>query len=366
MQIPMLDLKRIHDAMKPELDQAISRVMNKSTFILGEEVERFEEEFARFLIVKYAVGVGSGTDAITLSLLALGIKPGDEVITTSLSAYPTAEAILRAGAKPVYIDINPKTYNLNPQNIEKAITPRTRAIVPVHLYGLSADMNKIRIIAAKYKLPIVEDCAQAHGAINDEGRYVGTIGLTGCFSFFPSKNLGGIGDGGMVVTNDNEVAQKIKDLRNHGQKERFVHTSLGFNSRLDEIQAAVLRVKLKALLAHNYERRKIAYHYEKELINTSFITPRTPLYSQYSHVYHLYVIRVLDKRDELRAYLREKGIQTNVHYPTPLHKQPAYPTKEHLPVVEKITKQILSIPIFPLMHAYEIEYVTHALKEWRA
>lgn len=362
MRIPMLDLKRIHDDMKPELDQAISRVMNKSAFTLGEEVERFEEEFAKFLGVKYAVGVGSGTDAITLSLLALGIKPGDEVITTSLSAFPTAEAILRAGAKPIYIDINPATYNLNPQNIEEAVTQRTRAIVPVHLYGLSADMNAIRTIAEKCKLPIVEDCAQAHGATY-EGRRVGTIGLIGCFSFFPSKNLGGIGDGGMVVTNNYKIAHKIRILRNHGQEERFIHISLGFNSRLDGIQAAVLRVKLQTLLLDNNARLQIAYKYSEELADTPLITPRGPLYS---HVYHLYVIRVSDKRDELRAYLAEKGIQTNVHYPTPLHRQPAYPTKQHLPVVEEITKQIISIPIFPLMREDEIEYVIHALKEWRA
>ncbi len=363
----MMNLKRLHDTMRPEIDGAIVRVVDSSAFILGKEVEAFENEFASWLGMHYAAGVGSGTDAITLSLLALGIGAGDEVITTSLSAFPTAEAILRTGAVPVYVDVDPDTFNLDVSRIEERITPRTKAMVPVHLYGLPADLGTLMRIAEAHGLAVVEDCAQAHGAKYD-GRLVGTFGRAACFSFFPSKNLGAMGDGGMVVTNDENIAKKVRALRAHGEEGgRFNHQYVGFNSRLSGLQAAILRIKLKHLGEHNRERQKIADFYHGELAGTDFILPKTPTKYPAEHVYHLYVIRVKEpgERDSLQEYLSQNDIKTTVHYPRPLHRQPAYATDESLPVVEKTVNQILSIPLFPTMTEEEMRYAVDVLKQWK-
>lgn len=366
-EIPLLNLGRLHGEIKNELDEAIQRVIGKSAFILGEEVDAFEKEYAGYFGRKFAIGVGNGTDAITLILLALGIGEGDEVITTSLSAFPTAEAILRAGAKPVYVDIDPETFNIDSQKITEAITAKTKAVLPVHLYGLAANLGEIIKIAEAYKLHLVEDCAQAHGATYN-GKFVGTFGVAGAFSFFPSKNLGAMGDGGMVITDEEAIAKKIKSLRAHGEEGRFNHTYVGFNSRLDGLQAAILRVKLTHLARHNGDRKKVAQFFERELGNhPAIITPKSAPNYKSEHVYHLYVIRVRDpqKRDELRKHLEERGVKTNVHYPTPLHKQPAYSVSQSLPHVEKTVNQIISIPLFPLMNEEEMKQVAHAINEWK-
>lgn len=360
----MLDLTRLHLSIKPELDEAISRVIGKSSFVLGEEVLQFEKEFAEFFGIKHAIGVGNGTDAITLSLAASGIGQGDEVITTSLSAFPTAEAILRTGAKPVYVDVDIFDLNIDAEKIKSAITEKTKAIVPVHLYGVPANMEKILEIANSHNLIIIEDCAQAHGA-KYHSRYAGTFGLAGCFSFFPSKNLGAMGDGGMVITNNDDLAQMIRSLRAHGEEGgRFCHKYIGFNSRLDGIQAAILRVKLKYLERHNFERQRIAEFYSNELADKAdYFLPDPWLRLGREHVYHLFVLRTV-KRDELKKFLAEKGIQTNIHYPLPLYCQEAYKIQQNLPVVEEVVKNILSIPLFPGMKEKEMQYVADCLKEW--
>lgn len=352
--------------MKREIDEAIARVLDKSSFILGEEVDAFEKEFASWLGVKHAIGVASCTDALILSLLALGIGEGDEVITTSLSAFPTAEAILRTGAKPAYVDLDPRTCNLDASKIEGKITERTKAIVPVHLYGLPADLDKIMDVAGRHDLKVIEDCAQAQGA-RWRGQYVGTFGAVSCFSFFPSKNLGAMGDGGLVATNDDALAARIRALRAHGEEGgRFNHKYVGFNSRLSGLQAAILRVKLAHLGEHNRERQKIAGFYHGVLAGSPLVLPKTPENYPAEHAYHLYVIRVSDpaKRPALVEHLSGKGIKTQVHYPKPLHQQPAYATGENLPVVQKTVNQILSIPLFPTMQREEMLYVTDSLKKW--
>lgn len=365
MEIPLLNLTRLHEGMKDEIDEAIRRVMQKSSFILGVEVEAFEKEFSEFLGKKFALGVASGTDAITLALLALGVGSGDEVITTSLSAFPTAEAIMRTGAKPVYVDIDPTTFNLDATTIERVITARTKAIVPVHLYGLAADIENIVRIARAHKLFVVEDCAQAHGA-RFGGKLVGSFGDAAAFSFFPSKNLGALGDGGMVCTDDEAVAGRIRALRAHGEEGgRFNHRYVGFNSRLDGLQASVLRVKLRYLPSHNRERQEIGKFFTATLADTPFTLPRVPERYPAEHVYHLYVIRApAGSRDAVRKFFEDRGVKTNVHYPIPLHQQPAYATAQHLPNVEKVVHEIISIPLFPSMTKEEIQYVGDTLRSW--
>lgn len=368
MYIPLTDLQRLHERIRPELEAAKERVLEYSSFVGGEEVAQFEKEFAVFLGVKHAVGVGNGTDAILLSLLVAGIGAGDEVITTSLSAFPTAEAILRSGATPVYVDVNSTTCNIDSLKIESAITKKTKAIVPVHLYGFPAEMDHITAIAKAYNLLLIEDCCQAHGA-KWKSRYVGTFGFAGCFSFYPTKNLGCWGDGGAVVTNHDKVAKKIRILRNHGEEGgRFTHRYVGFNSRLDGLQAAILRVKLAHLDEYTKERQYIANRYRREFTENHFFLPPHLSIFPAEAVFHLYVIRVLkrERREKLREYLLEKGIQTNVHYPIPLHHQPAYRVATHLPVVEKMVEQIVSIPLFPFMEEQEIAYVIDCLNKWRA
>ncbi|MCP4110683.1 MAG: DegT/DnrJ/EryC1/StrS family aminotransferase [Desulfobacteraceae bacterium] len=348
---------------KDETDAAISRVLEKGWYILGQEVKAFEEEFASYIGVSYGIGVGSGTDAIHLALCSCGIGQGDEVITVSHTAVATVAAIELSGATPVLADIEPEFFTLDPDKLEAMITPKTKAVIPVHLYGQPADLDIIMEIAAKYHLQVIEDCAQAHGAYYKDRR-VGSYGDMACYSFYPTKNLGALGDGGMVVTNDEKLAEKAKLLREYGWAERYVSHIAGWNTRLDEIQAAILRVKLKYLDDDNSKRQHIAEIYNRELNTTNLILPEKRKNS--SHVCHLYVIRS-KKRDELLAFLREKGIGTLIHYPVPVHLQPAYKhlsKSDSLPKTEQIADEIISLPIYPELSESEIQTVVKSVAEF--
>jgi dTDP-4-amino-4,6-dideoxygalactose transaminase len=362
-KVPLLDLKREYQEIKKEINEAVFRILKRGWFILGEELEKFEEEFAQYLGVKHVVGVGSGTDALHLALLATGIGLGDEVITPSHTFIATVLAIYWVGAKPVLVDIDSQTYNLDPQEIEKKITSKTKAILPVHLYGYPCEMDKIQKIAKKHRLMIIEDACQAHGSIY-KGRKLGTFGEANCFSFYPSKNLGAYGDGGAVATNNEEIYRKILLLRNYGQKEKYVFQTKGFNSRLDEIQAAVLRVKIKHLKDWNKKRRQLAEVYRRELIGLPLILPPKDTKNGQSN-YYVFVIRT-EKRDELLKYLAENGVTTLIHYPVPIHCQESCSelSNEKLPITEMVAKQVISLPIFPQMTSKEVKYVGKKIKEF--
>jgi dTDP-4-amino-4,6-dideoxygalactose transaminase len=343
-----------------EIDAAIKRVLQSGWFILGKEVKAFEEEFAKYIGVNFAKGVGSGTDAIMLALKALQIGTGDEVITVSQTAVATVAAIEMTGAKAVMVDIEEDFYTIDAKKIEAAITPKTKAIVAVHLYGQPVDLDAVLKITKKHKLKLIEDCAQAHGAMYKNKR-VGSIGDMGCFSFYPTKNLGALGDGGMVVTNDTKLADRIEMLRQYGWKERYVSEFAGTNSRLDELQAAILRVKLTHLDDDNAKRNHIAEIYDKQLGGTGIVLPRKR--ESCTHVYHLYVVRV-KKRDELLQHLKQNDIAAAIHYPMPVHLQPAYNQGLKLPVTEKITKEILSLPMYPELSEGEVQKIIDAVKEF--
>jgi dTDP-4-amino-4,6-dideoxygalactose transaminase len=362
--IPAADVKRQYESIKKEIDDAIRGTIDKGWFVLGENVDHFEKEFAGYLGAKHAVGVGSGTEALHLALVAIGVEAGDEVITVPNTAVPTVSAVSFAGAKPVLVDIDPDFHTMDPEKLEEKITKKTKAIIPVHLFGQSADMDPIMKIAKKHKLKVIEDACQAHGT-EYKGKKVGTIGDVGCFSFYPSKNLGCYGDGGMCVTNDGKIAEKLKLLRNYGQKTRYHHAIKGFNSRLDEIQAAILRVKLKHLDGWNKKRREIAGKYDVLLKGSDVIPPKAASYS--NHIYHLYVIRT-KKRDELQEHLKKNGINTIIHYPIPIHLQEAYADlgikKGSLEISEKAAGEILSLPIFPELTDEEIETVAAKVKSF--
>jgi dTDP-4-amino-4,6-dideoxygalactose transaminase len=333
-------------------------VLESGWFILGDEVKNFEKEFSRYVGTKYGIGVGSGTDAITLSLMALGIGSGDEVITVSHTSIATASAISITGAKPVFVDVEEDTMLMDINMVKSKITSKTKAIVPVHLYGHPVNLDPLVELSEMRDIPIVEDCAQAHGA-EYKGKKVGTFGKLSAFSFYPTKNLGAYGDAGMILTNEEELYQKLLMLRQYGWKERDVSIMKGINSRLDEIQAAILRVKLKYLNEWNQKRRENAKLYKKLLKDTSILTPVEKEYAK--HVYHLYVIRS-DKRDFLKKSLKMKGVQTQVHYPIPVHKQKSFKTDLKLPVTEKICGEILSLPIHPFLHGDEISFIAECLK----
>ncbi len=359
--IPISDVARQYHLIKKEIDAAIQDTLNEGWFVLGKRVEKFEKEFASFCGAKYAVGVGSGTEALHLSLVACGIGDGDEVITVPNTAVPTVCAITFAGAKPVFADIDPVTFNMDPALLKKKITKRTKAVIPVHLFGQAADMDPIMKIAKENGLKVIEDACQAHGALY-KGRKVGTFGELAAFSFYPSKNLGCYGDGGIITTNSAELCEKARLLRNYGQKKRYVHAIKGFNSRLDEIQAAILSVKLKHLDRWNSRRREIASVYDRMLKGSEVITPVEETYAR--HVYHLYVIRTKN-RDKLQAYLGKKDIQTNIHYPIPVHLQKAYADlklkKGSFPVAERYAEEILSIPLYPELTESEISFVAETI-----
>ncbi|MGC9057362.1 MAG: DegT/DnrJ/EryC1/StrS family aminotransferase [Candidatus Saccharicenans sp.] len=360
--IPILDLKAQYASIEKEIDEAIKKVLRSGQFILGPEVEALEKEVASLCGCKYGIGVASGTDALRLTLKALEIGPGDEVITTPFTFIATASCILHCGAKPVFVDIDPKTYNIDPDKIKPAITKKTKAIIPVHLYGQPADMDKIMAIAKAYNLYIIEDAAQAIGA-KYKGKPVGQFGIAGCLSFFPTKNLGAYGDGGMVVTNDVGLAEKIDVLRKHGSKKKYQAEILGFNSRLDEVQAAILRVKLKYLDKWNEARRCIAYRYNEKLKELPVIIPyESP---DVYHIYHQYTIRT-DKRDNLMQYLKESGISTAIYYPVPIHLQKLFANLGYkngdFKESEIASAQVLSLPLYPELHKEEQNLVIDKIR----
>jgi len=364
-----LDLTVQYKSIKKEIDGAVKRVLGKAVFVGGKEVEEFEKEVTQFCGVKYAIGVNSGTDALFLSLKALGVGPGDEVITTPFTFIATAGVIANCGAKPVFVDIDPETFNIDPSKIEKVITKKTKAILPVHLFGQMADMDEIMKIAEKYKLSVVEDAAQAIGA-KHKGKKAGTIGDLGCFSFFPSKNLGAYGDGGMIITNNEKLSQKIRLLKNHGSspKEKYLNLIVGTNSRLDSLQAAILRVKLKYLTKWSRERAKKADYYSKNLENiVDIIVPKINLGR--IHIFHQYTIRT-KFRDKLQQYLKEKEIPTMIYYPLPLHLQPAFKYLKYrqgdFPIAEKTAEEVLSLPVFPELKKKEQDLIIKEIKEFYA
>ncbi|WP_109208075.1 DegT/DnrJ/EryC1/StrS family aminotransferase [Moorella sp. Hama-1] len=348
-KIPVLDLTPEIEALWDELMAAIQGVLKSGQFIMGPNVKAFEQEVAAYLGVKHAIGVNSGTDALVIALRAAGIDAGDEVITTPFTFFATAEAISQVGATPVFVDIDPRTFNINPELIEPAVTPRTRAILPVHLYGQAADMDPIMELAEKYNLKVIEDTAQAFGG-EYKGRKLGTIGDAGCFSFFPSKNLGACGDGGLIATNDDEIADQARMLRVHGAKKKYYNEVIGYNSRLDEIQAAILRVKLPHIDEWNEGRRRVSQVYKELLGHLDGI--EIPYEASHSkHVYHQYTIRVKGRnRDQVRLRLSESGISTMLYYPSAVHKLPVYTHLGYkLREAEKAVNEVLSLPIWPQM-----------------
>lgn len=357
MTVPFVDLKAQHHLLEQELNEAIQRVMTRSWFILGEEVEAFETEFATYCGVKHCVGVGSGTEALHLALLACGIGVGHEVITVSHSFIATALAVAWTGATSVFVDIDSDSYTIDPAQIARAITPKTRAILPVHLYGQCADMDPILAVAAQHNLYVVEDAAQAHGSLY-KGRKAGSMGHLGCFSFYPAKNLGACGDAGAVVTKDPQLDRKLRLLRNYGQSSKYHHETMGFNSRLDELQAAILLTKLPYLDSWNDSRVNAGECYrsalEKRICPPKKKTDCVPNY-------HLFVIQS-DDRDSLQQHLRQHSIETLIHYPVPIHKQTAFSKVPHrncdLPITERLAKRVLSLPLFPTISEGQLAHVS--------
>ncbi|HEX2923062.1 MAG TPA: DegT/DnrJ/EryC1/StrS family aminotransferase [Chloroflexota bacterium] len=362
MRIEANDLKPQHGEMRAEILAALERVLDDGWFVLGKQGEGFEREFADFCGVAHCVGVGSGTEAIHLALLACGVGPGDDVVTVALTAVPTASAITFAGARPVFVDVDPRTFTMDPSKLEDAITPRTKAILPVHLYGQTADMDPILEVASRRGIPVIEDACQGHGA-EYRGRRAGSLATMGAFSFYPTKNLGACGDGGAVTTNDAKLADRLRLLRNYGQRKRYYHESKGFNSRLDEVQAAILRAKLRHLNAWNETRRRKAALYGSLL--KGVVCPVEAEYAR--HVYHQYVIRTAH-RDELMSYLADQGIGTLIHYPVPVHLQDAYRdlglSRGTLPITERCAGEILSLPFYPELPDAQIAEVAEAINRF--
>lgn len=360
-QVPFVDLSAQYPTIATEINEAVAKVIHDTDFILGREVGLFEEEFAAYCEAKYAVGVDSGTSALELALRAYEIGPGDEVITAANTFIASALAISHAGAKPVLVDVDPFTYTIDVAGIAKAITARTKAILPVHLYGHPAHMDPIRQLAEKYGLVVIEDACQAHGT-RYKGKRAGSLGHAAAFSFYPGKNLGAFGDGGMVVTNDRDIAKRLEMLRNYGQKEKYHHQFRGYNRRLDTLQAAILRVKLKYLEKWNAARRWNAKLYQESLEGSGVVTPTEAAGAE--SVWHLYVIRT-EQRDELKDYLINRGISAGIHYPIPIHLQPAYQDLEYqrgaFPVTESYAQQLLSLPMYAEMTQAQIEFVAKAI-----
>lgn len=380
MNIPFLDLKAQFREIEHEVLPMVKEAMENAAFIGGPQVSGFEAEFASFCESKYCVGVNSGTDALRFALLAAGVGPGDAVITVPHTFIATTEAISQVGAKPVFVDIDPKTYNMDPNKLEdylskrvkgnasaSSLEPRPKAVIPVHIYGQPADMDAIAAVAKKQNLLVIEDACQAHGAMY-KGKKAGSMGVAGCFSFYPGKNLGAYGEGGAVVTQSEDMANKMRMIRDHGQAKKYFHDMEGYNGRLDAIQAGVLRIKLRRLETWNEARRRNAKHYNELLSSVKGVM--LPLEANGSrHVYHLYVILV-DDRDGLQKYLNDKGIGTGLHYPVPLHLQKAYSGNGHkegeFPVTESVAKRLLSLPMFPELAKAQVEYVADCIKEFMA
>lgn len=354
--------KAQYSAYKTEIDEAVQRVLDRGRYILGEEVSNFEAEFASFIGVRHAIGLGSGTEALHVALAACGLGPGDEVITVSHTAVATVAAIELSGATPILVDIEPNFFTLDPRQLRAAITSRTRAVIPVHLYGQPADLEPIMEIARAHHLRVIEDCAQAHGATY-QGKRVGSYGDIACFSFYPTKNLGAVGDGGLVCTDDPELAERARLLREYGWAERYVSHTAGWNSRLDEIQAAILRVKLRHLDQDNRKRGHIADRYGEGLGDCELVLPSVR--ADATHVFHLYVV-CSSRRDQLSAFLNDRGIGTLVHYPVPVHLQPAYNGRtscgDGLPQTELAAHDVLSLPIYPELSDADVQQVIESIR----
>ncbi|HTS16503.1 MAG TPA: DegT/DnrJ/EryC1/StrS family aminotransferase [Verrucomicrobiae bacterium] len=361
--IPFADLQAQHKPLHADLNAAIAEVLKNCDFILGRAVDAFEKEFAQFTGAQHAVGVGSGLDALRLCLQASGIGAGDEVIVPANTFIATALAVSAVGARPVLVDVEEATFNIDPARIESAIGPRTRAIIPVHLYGQAAEMDPIMAIAQRHKLVVIEDACQSHGA-QYKGRTTGTFGLAGCFSFYPAKNLGACGDGGMIITNDESFAARLRLLRNYGQKQKYVHLEKGGNTRLDTVQAAILRVKLKHLADWNASRARHAQRYAEVLAGVPAIT--TPRVAPHrTHVFHLYVVRH-PNRSGLQEFLAQRGVQTGIHYPVPIHRHAAYADLQYpqgsFPVSEQLSEEILSLPMFAELTDTQIDAVCDGVR----
>ncbi len=370
MQVPLLNLRAQHAALSAELRVAIEGVLNSQQFILGEDVRAFEEEIARYSQTKYAVGCASGSDALLLALMSLDTRAGDEVITTPYTFFATASSITRLAARPVFVDIDPRTFNIDAAKIEAVITSRTRAIMPVHLYGQCAEMDEILRIAAKHGLPIIEDAAQAIGA-EDRGRRAGSMGEVGCFSFYPTKNLGGAGDGGMLTTNDDRLAERLRALRVHGGTTEYLHHEVGINSRLDSLQAAVLRVKLPHLDYWSQARRERAVIYSRLFAEADLkFELLTPFAREGAgHIFHQYVVRVPAHRDALMKHLQEHGVGTKIYYPVPLHLQECFRDLGYqegdLPAAERAARETLALPMFPELTFEQQRYVVETVARFQ-
>lgn len=364
MTVPFVDLKAQHQPLQEEINQAVLAVLSKTNFILGDDVSKFEDEFAAYCGTSHAIGLDSGLSALKLALDAYGIGAGDEVIVPANTFIATAAAVTFTGAQVVFVDIQPDTYNLDPDLLEAAITPRTKAVIPVHLYGIPADMDRILEIAERHQLIVIEDACQAHGAYY-QGKRAGSLGHAAAFSCYPAKNLGAAGDAGILVTNDAQIADRVRAMRNCGQREKYYHVTTPYNHRLDTLQAAILRVKLRHLDAWNAARAEHAALYNQLLADTDVITPATP--DNTSSVWHLYVIRV-EQRDALKDYLGSKGIATGLHYPIPLHLQPYYQPLGYkegdFPITEAYARQILSLPMFAELRREDVEYVAAEIKQF--
>ncbi len=368
MNIPLLDLKAQFQPLRDEIMAAVQTVCDEQGFILGPRVAAFEESLAKYVGARYAIGCASGSDALLLSLMAMGVRQGDEVITVPFTFFATAGAVSRLGAKPVFIDIQPDTFNLDPAQLERAVTSRTKAIIPVHLFGQCADMAAINLIAKAKGLPVIEDACQAIGA-GQGGKRAGVLSDTACFSFFPSKNLGGFGDGGMITTNDQGLADALAMLRVHGSRVRYLHEAIGINSRLDALQAVVLAIKLKYLDQWAEGRRRNAARYD-QLFREAGVLDRVtlpPTKAGNFHVYNQYTVRV-SKRDELRAHLKEKGVGTEIYYPLPMHLQNCYQDlgyrKGAFPVSERAAEEVMSLPIYAELSDAQLTYVVEMVAEF--
>ena len=368
MKVPVLDLRSQYNEIKKDLYSALRQTMQRSDFILGKAEVIFEKEFAEYCDIKFAVGVNSGTDALFLSLLSLGIGPGDEVIVPAFTYIATALAVTFTGAKPVFVDIEEKTYNMDADKLCGVITKKTKAVIPVHLYGHSADMTPILDIAKRNNLQVIEDAAQAHGTrykmLGGRWKMAGSMGEIGCFSFYPTKNLGGCGDGGMIVTEDEKIYKRLLRLRDYGRRSRYEHVEVGYNSRLDTLQAAILRIKLRHLERWNSLRRKNANIYQRELKDTEgIIIPREADYTK--HIYHVYAVRV-KRRDRVVKELSKKEIGFLIHYPIPVHLQKVYKElgykKRDFPVAERVAQEIISLPMYPHLKEPQIKFVAKTLK----
>jgi dTDP-4-amino-4,6-dideoxygalactose transaminase len=367
-EIPLVDLKAQYATIRDEVRRAIDDVLESMQLTIGPNVKAFDQEFASYIGTKHSIGVGSGTDALQLAIRACGVSGGDEVITVSHTFFATVEAILYANARPILVEIDEKSMLIDPAAVAAAITPRTKAIIPVHLYGRTADLKPLRQIAQDRNITIIEDAAQAHGAFLDDGKKAGTGGRVNCFSFYCSKNLGAYGEAGSITTNDDRLAEELRALREHGQSTRYYHPVVGYNARLDEIQAAILRIKLKRLDQWNARRRELARMYDERLKNSGVIVPEIPSDIR-RHVFYTYTIRVQGgRRDDLRKYLGERGIGTQIHYPVPIHLQQSAQflgyRQGDMPITERVASEVLSLPMFAELTDEQLERVADSVRSF--